>query len=122
MREYTTIDRQKAERNINGTATVLRREERINMARSAFGRNPAVRSSQWRGNGDIAEGDGSSGQSGSLIRLVAAGLLFVLFVGLCYFDVSVQGYDRQWLESCLQDNRLWEQMTGAVADCINRLR
>lgn len=95
------------------------------MARSAFGRGaryPAASSSFLRGGSDTAEEEMPTGQNGRLFRLVAAAGLFVLFAGLCYFDVSFHGYDRQWLEQCLQDNRLWEQMTGAVADCINRLR
>lgn len=93
-------------------ATGTRREDRIHMARSAFGKE----------NGKVYREKNMSGDSGHIFRLVAAGVLFAVFALLCHFDVSFHGYDRQWLEQCLQDNHLWEQMTSMVADCVNRLR
>lgn len=109
MRDYLTQD---PDSLLKAKAPGIRREDRIHMARSAFGKE----------NGKIDREEYMSGSSGHIFRLVAAGVLFIVFVLLSYFDVSFHGYDKQWLEQCLQDNHLWEQVTGVVADCVNRLR
>ncbi|MCH5267468.1 MAG: hypothetical protein J1E62_03905 [Lachnospiraceae bacterium] len=111
MRDYLAQDIKK-DFSIQEKSNTMRREERLYMARSAFGKEE----------GKVFRDENLSGSSGVLLRLVAAGMLFAVFAVLCYFDVSFHGYDREWLEQCLQNNHLWEQMTGLVADCVNRLR
>ena len=57
---------------------------------------------------------------GRLLRLVTAGVLFSIAVCYCLQNGSVFGYDKEWIEQCLMDNHLWEQVSDAVAQGISQ--
>ena len=48
---------------------------------------------------------------GRLLRLVTAGMLFSIAVCYCLQNGSVFGHDKEWIEQCLMDNHLWEQVS-----------
>lgn len=88
------------------------RQERIEMARRAFGKE-SVR---------VLEEQERSGHSGRLFRWVTAGMLFAVFVALYYFDLSIGPVNRESIQKFLADNSLWQQAEMAVAHCVNYFR
>ena len=75
---------------LEGIEPVESREERLHMARQAFGRENMTYETAKR-----------SEHPGRLLRLVTAG-------------------DKEWIEQCLMDNHLWEQVSDAVAQGISQ--
>lgn len=88
------------------------RQERIEMARRAFGKE----------NVKVLEEQERSGHSGHLFRWVTAGMLFAVFVALYYFDLSIGSMNRESIQKFLADNSLWQQAETAVAHCVNYFR
>ena len=94
---------------LEGIEPVESREERLHMARQAFGRENMTYETAKR-----------SEHPGRLLRLVTAGMLFSIAVCYCLQNGSVFGYDKEWIEQCLMDNHLWEQVSDAVAQGISQ--
>lgn len=94
---------------LEGIEPVESREERLHMARQAFGRENMTYETAKR-----------SEHPGRLLRLVTAGMLFSIAVCYCLQNGSVFGYDNEWIEQCLMDNHLWEQVSDAVAQGISQ--
>ena len=74
---------------LEGIEPVESREERLHMARQAFGRE-------------------------NMTYETAKAVCY------CLQNGSVFGYDKEWIEQCLMDNHLWEQVSDAVAQGISQ--
>lgn len=105
MESYETTDAEKKSR-----------EERIREAKSAFAGGRTLPAVDEHSQDDMTQG--ISRHPFRLLRVVTAVMLFFLLVIALYFDFSYHGFNREFIEHCLQDDTLWQKLTSKAAECI----
>lgn len=106
------------------------REERVREARLAFGRT-GYATDRYSSSNAYAFNQTENRQDGTdkhsmerrfrLLRLVTAAMLFLVLSVAFYFDFSYYGFDREFVEQCLQDDTFWTELTEQVSQCIAKI-
>lgn len=67
---------------------------------------------------EIAEQNKRMERRYCLLRWMTAGMLFLVLAAAFYFDFSYQGFDKEYVEQCMQDDTLWKQVTTKIYNGI----
>ena len=97
-------------KNYDDEMPVKKRTQRIEDAKLAF--------SDTREKKDNSAGEQNMGVS---LRIIGAGILFIVMVVAFYNDFSYQGFDREYVMERLSDESYWTEIVQQVGGIVQRI-
>lgn len=109
----------------------MSRSDKIMEAKSAFGQNTVGHTRGYsRGNDFLerypASKDTASRQQGKhhfgMLRMVIAGMLFLVLVTAFHFQVSYSGFNKEYLQTVLEDQSHWNHLVDRVTQVMSTIQ
>lgn len=97
---------------------IISRSDKIQDAKSAF-LPSAMPVYSGRNQGINAEG---KKHSLGLFRMLMAGMLFLILVLAFHFNFSYHGFNKEYVEKLLADNRRWEAIVNQVSEVMKAMQ
>ncbi|MDD7402748.1 MAG: hypothetical protein SO170_00810 [Butyribacter sp.] len=57
-----------------------------------------------------------------LLRMLVAGMLFLLLLTAFHFDISYQKFDREYVKELLADDSKWEKLVNQVTEVMKQAK
>lgn len=108
---YYQVDDMNEERKMS-------RSDKILEAKSAF--VPGGQSTYTRRTQDTVSE--RKKHSFGLLRMLVAGMLFLILISAFHFNVSYHGFDKEYVKEALADNSQWEKLVKQVSQVMKHIQ